>query len=46
MGIGIDIEQTLTRTNIETRILTPKEILELGCIKDVTRDEEVLLRFR
>ena len=46
-GIGIDIEQTFTnRQNIDKRILTTKEIGELGCIHGVTRDEEVLLRFR
>ena len=46
-GIGIDIEQTFAnRQNIDKRILTRKEIEELGCINGVTRDEEVLLRFR
>ena len=45
-GIGIDLEQTLTRRNIDKRILTEKEINELGFISGVTRDEEVLLRFR
>jgi|ERR1711957_656176 len=45
-GIGVDIEQTFSRrTDIAKRVLTEREIKNLGKIKGVTRDEEVLLRF-
>eukprot|EP00550_Attheya_septentrionalis_P006272 CAMPEP_0198295792 /NCGR_PEP_ID=MMETSP1449-20131203/29602_1 /TAXON_ID=420275 /ORGANISM="Attheya septentrionalis, Strain CCMP2084" /LENGTH=476 /DNA_ID=CAMNT_0043996201 /DNA_START=203 /DNA_END=1633 /DNA_ORIENTATION=+ len=45
-GIGVDIEQTFSKNkNIGKRILTERELKELGNIEGVTRDEEVLLRF-
>lgn len=45
-GIGVDIEQTFTRRkDIAKRVLTEREIKNLGNMKGVTRDEEVLLRF-
>eukprot|EP00978_Attheya_sp_CCMP212_P034199 scaffold142250_cov48-Attheya_sp.AAC.2 len=45
-GIGVDIEQTFSKNkNIGKRILTERELEELGNIEGVTRDEEVLLRF-
>lgn len=47
IGIGVDIEQAFSRRrNIAKKILTPNELNDLGNLKGVTRDEEVLLRFR
>ena len=47
IGIGVDIEQTFSRRrSIATKILTSKELENLGNLKGVTKDEEVLLRFR
>jgi len=45
-GVGVDLEQTCTgRRSIARRILTEGEILNLGCVEGVTKEEEVLLRF-
>lgn len=45
-GIGVDVEQSYTRRqNVGKRVLTQGERDDLGKIKGVTRDEEVLLRF-
>eukprot|EP00586_Coscinodiscus_wailesii_P009835 CAMPEP_0172512714 /NCGR_PEP_ID=MMETSP1066-20121228/246648_1 /TAXON_ID=671091 /ORGANISM="Coscinodiscus wailesii, Strain CCMP2513" /LENGTH=377 /DNA_ID=CAMNT_0013292641 /DNA_START=414 /DNA_END=1547 /DNA_ORIENTATION=+ len=45
-GIGVDVEQSYTRRqNVGKRVLTQRERDDLGKIKGVTRDEEVLLRF-
>lgn len=45
-GIGVDIEQSITkRISVAKRVLTKNEIKELGKIKGVTEEEEVLLRF-
>jgi len=44
-GVGIDIEQTLTKRDIAKKVLTPTEISELGKVEGVTIEEEVLLRF-
>lgn len=47
IGIGVDIEQTFSRRrSIAKKVLTSNELENLGNIKGVTRDEEVLLRFR
>lgn len=47
IGIGVDIEQAFSRRrNIAKKILTPNELNDLGKLKGITRDEEVLLRFR
>jgi len=46
-GIGVDIEQTFSkRKNIARKVLTKGELANLGNIKGVTSEEEVLLRFR
>ena len=46
-GIGVDIEQTFSkRRSIAKKILTPNELNDLGNLEGVTKDEEVLLRFR
>jgi len=45
-GIGVDIEQTFSKgKDIAKKVLTEREIENLGKIEGVTRDEEVLLRF-
>lgn len=45
-SIGIDLEQTLTKgRSIATKVLTENELKDLGKIKGVSDDEEVLLRF-
>ena len=47
IGIGVDIEQTFSRRkSIAKKILTKNELENLGKLKGITRDEEVLLRFR
>ncbi len=47
IGIGVDIEQSFSRRrSIAKKILTQNELENLGQIKGVTKDEEVLLRFR
>lgn len=47
VGIGVDIERPFTRgRSIARKVLTPNEISDLGCLSEVTSDEEVLLRFR
>ncbi len=47
IGIGVDIEQTFSlRRSIAKKILTSNELENLGKLNGVTRDEEVLLRFR
>ena len=47
IGIGVDIEQTFSRRrSIAKKVLTSNELENLGNVKGVTRDEEVLLRFR
>ena len=47
IGIGVDIEQSLPRSkNLANKILTSNELDNLGQLNEVTRDEEVLLRFR
>jgi len=46
IGIGVDIEQTFSRRrSIATKILTQNELNNLGRLRGITRDEEVLLRF-
>ena len=46
-GIGVDIEQTYSRRrNIAKKVLTTNELSNLGHLEGVTKDEEVLLRFR
>lgn len=46
-GIGVDIEQTFSRRrSIAKKILTANELSDLGNLEGVTKDEEVLLRFR
>lgn len=45
-GIGVDIEKCKPRSSrISRRVLTPSEIESLGNLQNVTKDEEVLLRF-
>jgi len=45
-GIGVDIEQSSTkRISVAKRVLTINEMNDLGNIKGVTEEEEVLLRF-
>jgi len=45
-GIGVDIERTFSkRVNIARRVLTTNEIENLGNVKGVNKDEEVLLIF-
>lgn len=45
-GIGVDIEETNPRRrSIAKKVLTVRELEDLGHLKGVTRDEEVLLRF-
>lgn len=45
-GVGVDIEQAFSnRKDIAKKVLTKREIENLGKIEGVTRDEEVLLRF-
>jgi len=46
VGIGVDIERTfLKRKRLATKVLTDKEVQDLGNLQGVTRDQEVLLRF-
>eukprot|EP00545_Synedropsis_sp_CCMP1620_P003043 CAMPEP_0119016564 /NCGR_PEP_ID=MMETSP1176-20130426/13594_1 /TAXON_ID=265551 /ORGANISM="Synedropsis recta cf, Strain CCMP1620" /LENGTH=280 /DNA_ID=CAMNT_0006970033 /DNA_START=119 /DNA_END=958 /DNA_ORIENTATION=- len=45
-AIGIDIEQhTSNRRSIASKVLTEREIQELGRLKTVSENEEVMLRF-
>lgn len=46
MGVGVDIEGTTTKhRSIAKKILTDRELGELGQLNNVSADEEILLRF-
>jgi 4'-phosphopantetheinyl transferase EntD len=46
-SVGVDIERTFSRrSSIAKKVLTPNEMKQLGKLENVTKDEEVLLRFR
>jgi 4'-phosphopantetheinyl transferase EntD len=46
-SIGVDIERTFSRrSSIAKKVLTANEMKQLGKLQNVTKEEEVLLRFR